>query len=104
MREVEDSETVRRVKALASEPRLRILEKLSDMRERTYSELIQETKMPSSSLNFHLKLLQESGFIQKMPLGKYQITENGYRALLGVQDIERRLRGQEMPEMWVVRD
>ncbi|RLC60900.1 MAG: hypothetical protein DRI01_09420 [Chloroflexi bacterium] len=101
---MQEARDIEGLKVLGNETRLRILEILSDLREYTYSELKKATNLSSSLLAYHLKQLQRLGFIQKMPMGKYQITRSGYFAITKVFEIERRARGQEMSTMWVVRD
>ena len=80
---------MKRLKALASEHRLRILELLSDCDIRSFSEMCYILKMSTGMLGPHLKFLVDTGFVEKLPLGKYQITDLGIFALNRIRIIER---------------
>ena len=66
-------------KALCDEKRLRILE-LLQAGEKCACILIEEMKMPQSTLSYHMKILCESGIVVGRPAGKwtlYSIDEQG---------------------------
>ncbi len=75
------------IEPVASIPRFQILQAVS-AETKTFSDLSNLTKLRGGNLLFHIKKLQESGFIiQRHERGDYVITEKGFRVLSSIRDV-----------------
>lgn len=64
-------ELTRRLKALANERRLKIIESLMDKDELTVGEISQKLKLSYKSVSKHLLILENAGFLSRRQTSTY---------------------------------
>jgi predicted transcriptional regulator len=79
---------------VANVQRFQILKALA-IQTRTFSDISQLTGLRGGNLLFHVKKLTESGmFLQRHERGDYIITDKGYKTLVAISDLSRRVNGE----------
>jgi DNA-binding transcriptional ArsR family regulator len=63
--------------ALASMPRLEIIDYLKRDPDATFEQMLEEFELNPNSLSFHLRTLREAGFLKTKLLPLYSVTEQG---------------------------
>jgi DNA-binding transcriptional ArsR family regulator len=79
---------------VANVQRFEILKALS-VQTRTFSDISQMTGLRGGNLLFHIRKLTEAGMIlQRHERGDYIITDKGYKTLMAISELSRRVNGE----------
>lgn len=80
------SEITKILSALANEKRMQVLTALLDG-TKTFSKLQDTTELGKTALSHHLNILVNSGIIQQVSRGNYELSEDGYNTLSAMGDV-----------------
>ena len=82
-----DQDNVSKILAVLSHPlRREVLLMLSEKGECSFTDLLNELKIDTGKLSFHLRTL--SAFIEQTPTGKYKLSRAGESAVRVINDVE----------------
>ena len=82
-----DQENVSRILSDLSHPlRRKILLKLDENVELSFTDLMNALNVDTGKLSFHIRSL--GGFLEKAPTGKYQLSKLGENAVVFIKDVE----------------